>query len=147
MPIISFDKGTAAVVHTDICSAPVKPPSGVRFCLTERNVKVFHSISSGIYSSKSPGLQPNSRHKAFKVDNLIAFALLFFRIDKLASVIPTLGANSFNFILFTAMTNRILNESYIGVGPGQMIDIHWFKLEYLPKSTLRRPFLGLKLAF
>jgi hypothetical protein len=53
----------------------------------------YFSASSGIYSSKSPGVQFNTLHKLFKVENRIARALLVFRIERLLTASPLAATN------------------------------------------------------
>ena len=58
----------------------------------------FHHSGSGTYARISPGWQDSSLHIASRVENRIAFALPVFRIEMLASVIPTLSASSVSVI-------------------------------------------------
>ncbi len=51
----------------------------------------------------SPGWQSSARHIASSVDSLTALALPFFKIDKLAIVIPTCSLNSLSDILRRAI--------------------------------------------
>lgn len=50
-------------------------------------------MSSSMYSSISPGWQLRALHISFKVENLIAFALPVFSIDKFAFVMELLLTN------------------------------------------------------
>ena len=56
----------------------------------------------------SPGWQLRALHNASKVENRIALALSFLRIDKLAGVIPTLLASSVELILRRAIIISML---------------------------------------
>ena len=61
-----------------------------------------------MYSNISPGSQFNTSHNLFNVENLIAFPLFVFNIDKLAGVIPIFSASSFDgiFLLTVERSNK-----------------------------------------
>ncbi len=64
--------------------------------------KAFYRIHPNLYalvsslsiSRRSPGVQSRASHRAISVENLIAFALPHFSIERLASVIPTFSDSS-----------------------------------------------------
>jgi hypothetical protein len=65
------------------------------------------------YSIKSPGEHFNSLHNESSVENLMALALLFLRIDKLAIVIPTFDDSSVKEIRFCTINKS--NLTLIGI--------------------------------
>ena len=69
----------------------------------------FSSSASGTYSKISAGWQSRARHSASRVLSLTAFAWLFLRMERFASVMPTFSESSFSDILrFAIMTSRLI---------------------------------------
>ena len=68
----------------------------------------FYSISSGRYSKISPGWHSNALQMASKVENRTAFAFPFFKIERLAIVIPTFSESSVTLIFLFANITSIL---------------------------------------
>jgi hypothetical protein len=58
----------------------------------------YFSASSGIYSSKSPGVQFKALHIELSVEKRIARALLVFRTERLLRAMPVASASSVSFI-------------------------------------------------
>jgi len=62
-----------------------------------------------LYSKISPGWQSKALQIASKVENRTALAFPFFKIDKLAIVIPTFSASSVTLIfLFASITSMLI---------------------------------------
>lgn len=71
----------------------------------------FHLRSIGyfLYSKISPGWQSKASQMASSVDKRTAFALLFFKMDIFASVMPTFSASVVTLIfLFASMTSMLM---------------------------------------
>ena len=67
------------------------------------------SSSSSTYCRISPGWQSSALQIAFSVDSRTAFALLFFRIERFASVMSTSPASSVSpFLRFAIITSRLI---------------------------------------
>lgn len=73
-------------------------------------MQLYHSLK---YSNMSPGEQFNALHNESRVENLMAFALLFLRIDRLAIVIPTFDDSSVKEIRFCTINKS--NLTLIGI--------------------------------
>jgi len=65
-------------------------------------------ISSFLYSRMSPGWQSNALHSPARVENLIALAFPFFRIERFAMVMPTLSESSVTLIFRLARMTSML---------------------------------------
>src|SRR5262245_8132014 len=65
-------------------------------------------VSSGRYSRMSPGWQSRARQMPSRVEKRMALALPFFRMERLASVMPTRAASSVTLILrLASITSRL----------------------------------------
>jgi len=93
-------KVSEVVVNMDRLEEEVAPHAKARI------TAAIHSAPPPLesYFKISPGEQFNSLHRASRVENRIALALLLFKIDRFASVIPTRPASSVREIPRSSMT-------------------------------------------
>jgi len=93
-------KVSEVVVNMDRLEEEVAPHAKARI------TAAIHSAPPPLetYFKISPAEQFNSLHRASRVENRIALALLLFKIDRFASVIPTRPASSVREIPRSSMT-------------------------------------------
>lgn len=89
-------------MHTDGVFQPVL---SFPLCIGD----IVNFFATVLYSKMSPGWQSKALQIASNVDKRTAFAFPFFRIDRLAMVIPTFSDNSVTLIFrFASMTSILM---------------------------------------